>query len=66
MPYNKNIDATMNKMHNNHEIWRTCPHCGEVWDARARGLDCPKCVTELKMSIKKLMSYLVGNKVCFF
>lgn len=27
----------------NHEIWRTCPHCGEVWDARAHGLECPKC-----------------------
>lgn len=30
---------------NNHEIWRSCPHCGEVWDARAHGLECPKCKT---------------------
>lgn len=31
------------KILQNHEIWRTCSKCGEVWDARAHGLECPNC-----------------------
>lgn len=31
------------KILQNHEMWLTCPICGEVWDARARGEECPKC-----------------------
>ncbi|HAP96105.1 MAG TPA: hypothetical protein DCP54_10230 [Chryseobacterium sp.] len=27
----------------NHEIWWTCPHCGEVYDARWHQKTCPAC-----------------------
>lgn len=30
----------------NHEIWRECERCNEVWDARSHGLECPKCKKE--------------------
>lgn len=46
---NTEIDAIMIKMQfDNHEIWRTCHHCGEVWDARKSGLKCPKCKKNLQ------------------
>lgn len=35
-------------MNNNHEIWRKCPQCGEYYDARVEGWDCPKCKTKNK------------------
>lgn len=37
----------------NHEIWRECSECGEVWDARKRGWDCPTC-RKNKLISKKL------------
>ena len=30
----------------NHEIWRECPICGNVWDARAEGQKCYTCNVE--------------------
>lgn len=27
----------------NHEIWRTCSSCGEVYDMRSEGFICPNC-----------------------
>ncbi len=32
----------------NHEIWRTCSHCGEYFDMRSDGFCCPNCGTNNK------------------
>lgn len=27
----------------NHEVWHTCDKCGEIYDRRKHGNNCPKC-----------------------